>query len=89
MRAAGKDVHRAAVGVVGRVGQELIIEGQSRRRRERVAVIGLEDFLCPVVRQLAVADEDAEPAGVEERDMGSSDAVDDAGNADGVVRPSP
>src|SRR5579872_1360692 len=89
VRAGGEDVGRAAVGVVAGIGDELIIEGELGRGRQRVAVIGLENLLEAIVRQLTVADEDAEPAGVEESDMGRGDAIDNAGNADGVVGPAP
>jgi hypothetical protein len=47
---SGKSVHRSAVGVVGRVGDELIVEAEAGRRRSRVAVIGLEDFFEPRMR---------------------------------------
>jgi hypothetical protein len=41
------------------------------------------------MRQHAVSDQDAEPAIVEKFLVNFADAVDDAGNADGVVRPAP
>jgi hypothetical protein len=89
VRPGGEDVHRATVGVVAGIGDELIIEAQLDRRIQRIAVIRLENLLQAVVRQLSVADEDAEPAGVEEGDVGAGDSVDDPGNADGVVGPAP
>ena len=57
--ASGKSVHGSAVGVVGRVGDELIIEAKAGRLRSRVAIIGLEDVFESRMRQLAIADEDA------------------------------
>ena len=89
MQAGSKDIRRSAVGVVTGIVDELIIEGEPGRGSQRVAVIGLENLLGAVVGQLPVANQDAEPAGVEERDMRVADAVDDAGDADRVVRPSP
>jgi hypothetical protein len=41
------------------------------------------------MRQHAVADEDAQASGIEKRLVDAGDAVDDAGYADGVVRPAP
>ena len=41
----GENRHRPAIGVVGRIGDELIIEAQLRRRGQSVAVIGLDDLL--------------------------------------------
>src|ERR1700733_9198776 len=86
---AGEDVGRAAVGVVAGIGDELIIEGELGRGIQRIAVIGLENLFQTIIRQLSVADQDAESTGIEEGDVGAGDAVDDAGNADGVVRPAP
>src|SRR5436309_9534334 len=57
--------HRAAIGVVGGVGDELVIGGQRDLLVQRVGVIGLEDALAPVVER-AVADQDAETAGGDE-----------------------
>src|SRR5262245_2115228 len=56
---------------------------------KRVAIIGLKDLLEPGIRQLSVADEDAQAAGVEKRLVNAADVVDDTGNADGIVRPAP
>src|ERR1700733_8162091 len=87
--ARSEDIRRAAVGVIAGIGDELIVEGQLDRGIQRVAVIGLENLLQAVIRQLPVADKDAEPASVEESNMRAGDAVDDAGNANGVVGPAP
>jgi hypothetical protein len=51
-------VHRAAVGVVGGVGDQLVIRGQRQRLGERVRIIGFED--APVVER-AVAGQRAKP----------------------------
>src|SRR5271170_1381075 len=39
VEAAGEHVHRAALRVVGRIGNELIVDADFCRRRDRVAVI--------------------------------------------------
>ena len=62
MHATSEDVGRAAVGIVAGVGDELVIEGELGRRIQRIAVVGLENLLQAVVRQLSVADQDAESA---------------------------
>ena len=41
------------------------------------------------MRQHAVADQDAEAAVIEKLIVNFADTVDDAGNAEGVVRPTP
>ena len=51
-------MHRTAVGVVGGVGDQLVIGGQRQRLVEREGVVGLQDALAAVVER-AVADEDA------------------------------
>src|SRR6185503_7780039 len=89
VRTASKDVRRAAVCVVARIAQKLIIETQPRGGRDGVAVIGLENRLGPIVGQLPVADQDAEAAGVEERDVSVADTVDDAGNPDRIIGAAP
>jgi len=57
------------------------VEGKS------VAVIGLDDLLQPGMRQLAITDDNAQASGVEIGDVGARNAIDDAGNANSVVRP--
>ena len=61
MQTAGKDRNRTAVGVVGGVGDELVIAGQGELPVEGVRIIGFEDALPPVV-ELAVADQNAKAA---------------------------
>jgi hypothetical protein len=55
-------VDRAAVGVVGGVGDQLVVRGQRQRLAERVGIIGFENSFAPVV-QRAVTDQDPKPAG--------------------------
>ena len=62
----GENRNRAAVGVVRGVDEELIIEGQRRRFVDLVGIIGLQNFFFAVI-ELAVANEQAEAAGREER----------------------
>src|SRR5262249_47818436 len=51
-----EDVHRPAVGVEGRVRDELIVERHPGGVEQRVGVIALQDALGPVVER-AVADQ--------------------------------
>src|SRR3954463_4197484 len=69
--------HRAAVGVVGGGGDELVVGGQRDLLVQRVGVIGLEDALAPVVER-AIADQDAETAGGDEVAVISRQRVDRA-----------
>ena len=69
-------MHRAAVGVVGGVGDQLVIRGQRQRLVERVRIIGFENPFAPVVER-AVADQDAEPAGGDEIAMVARQRIDD------------
>src|SRR5271165_4304735 len=62
------DRNRAAVAVISRVGNELIIEGDPPGENGQ-AVIHLENFLSARIGQLAVADQDAQAAGIEKRLM--------------------
>src|SRR6476619_6394682 len=85
---AREDVDRSAVGIVGGIGDELIVGGQRQLLVERVCVIGFEDSLAPVV-ELAVSDQNAEPAGGDEIAMVSRQRVDGAADPDHVVGPAP
>jgi hypothetical protein len=58
-------MHRAVVGVVGGVGDQLVVRDQRQRLGERERIIGFENPLAPVVER-AVADQHAEPAGGDE-----------------------
>ena len=89
MKPPGENIYRAAIGVVGRVDDELIVDSNPRRGGKRVAVIRLDDLLEAGMRQLPVADEDAQSAGIEKGLMHAGNAVDDAGKADRIVRPAP
>src|SRR5262245_23696814 len=89
MEASGERIHRTAVPVVGGVRDELVVEADAHVGCKRVAVISLEDFFEPGIRQLSVADEDAQAAGVEKRLVNAADTVDDTRDTDGIVRPAP
>jgi hypothetical protein len=82
-----KHIDRPAVGIVGRVRDKLIANGEVRRGGQAVAVICLENLLESGMRQLSVANEDAQTSGVEERLVDAGNAVDGAGDADGIVGP--
>ena len=56
---------------------------------DREGVVGLNDLLEAGMRQLSVANQDAEPAGVEKDLMAGRDVVDDPANAPDVIWPCP
>ena len=68
---------------------ELVVSGEMGETGERDIVICFEDLLRTGVRQLAVANDPAQPAGGEIELALVRDPVDCAGQSDGVVRPSP
>ena len=88
VEAAGEDVDRAAVGVVGGVGDQLIVGGKGEVLVDRVGVVGLEDPFVAVV-ETAVADQQAEAAGRQEIAVRAGKPVDGAADADCVARTSP
>src|ERR1035438_4722860 len=77
--------HRSAVTIVSRVVDPLIIEGEMRRFEYRQRIIAFKDLLRPGMRQPAVADENAEPAGIQIALAGGGDAVVDRGHSQRVV----
>jgi len=74
--------NRSAVAVVGGIDHELVVQCDARER-QRKAVVGFDDLLGTGMRQLSIADENAEPAGVEKRYVFSRNPVDDAGKSEG------
>ena len=58
-------------------------------RKHRKTVVGLEDLFAARIWQLAVANQNSQSAGIEKRLVHAGDAVDHAGNSEGVVIPSP
>ena len=60
-----KDIHWPAVGVVARVADVLIVEGDFRRWGDGVAVVRLDDLFEIGMRPLPVADHNAQASGVE------------------------
>jgi hypothetical protein len=46
-------MHRAAVGVVGGVGDQLVVGGQRQRLVEGEGMVGFEDALAAVVERAA------------------------------------
>src|ERR1700751_230091 len=79
---------RTAITIIGRVDDQLIVEREPRRCHQE-AVIGFEDPLGAGMGQLPVADLNAEPAGIEKLLVYLGDAIDDAGDTEGVVVASP
>src|SRR6516164_122665 len=88
MQAHPKHRSWASVAIVAGVHNELIIQRELRGKPGK-AVIGLEDCFIAGMRQLAVADQDSQSAGIEKGLMHTNDAVDHAGDTPGVVIPSP
>src|SRR3954451_498100 len=80
--------HRAAISVVGRVDDELVVGGEGETLVQRVGVIGFEDALAAVVER-AIADENTEAAGGQEVAIILRDGIDGATDADHVIGPAP
>src|SRR5437588_11062324 len=72
---------RTAIAVVGRVDDELVVDREPPGK-QRQAVIGLDDLFRARMRQLAVAHDNAEAAGVEECLMHARNAVDNSGQSE-------
>src|ERR1700681_4682370 len=79
---------RSPVGVVGGIGDELVVEGQRAPFVEVIGIIGLEYFLFAVV-QLAITDQQADATRSEEVTMRAGETVDRSSNSDCVIRPPP
>src|SRR5205085_4303044 len=84
----GEDRDRAAVGVVGGVCDELIVERPGEALGDRPGVIALEDRFVAIV-QPAVADQQTKATGGEEIAMAVGQAVDGGADADRVVVAAP
>src|SRR5262249_23276867 len=80
--------HRTAIAIVGRIDDELIV-GRDPPVADRKAVIRFQDLLDAGMRQPAVADQDAEPAGIEVGLMRARNSVDSTGDRERVVGPAP
>src|SRR5262245_2939763 len=89
MKPPSKNVYWAAIGVVSRIGDELIVEADFCRGGKCVAVIGLDDLLQPGMWQRACADERRQGSGVIIGGVCAGNAIDDACDANRVVRPVP
>src|ERR1700704_7171820 len=85
---SGEDRYRPAVGIIGRVGDELVIEGQAHDVEQRDRIIGLQDPLGAVIEP-AVADQDAEAAGRDEVAVIPRQAVDGGTDAHRIIGPAP
>src|ERR1700730_16896665 len=88
MSARREDRNRPAVGVVGGIGDELIIESQRTPLVDLICIKCLENFLFAVV-QLTISDQQANTAGREEVAMRAGETVDHSSNSDCVIRPPP
>ena len=78
-----------AIAIVARIDDTLQIDGGRDLAPDVDVVIRLDDILAAGMRKLSVANDYAETSGVEKGPMRSRDAVDYAGNAHRIVRPSP
>src|SRR5580704_3406667 len=86
--AKADDRNRPTVAVIGGIDHELIID-RGLPVVHRKQIIGLDDLLRAGMRQLSVADQDAQPAIVEKLLVDLGNAVDDGGERKGVVRAAP
>src|SRR3984893_7517170 len=84
-----EDRDRAAVTVVSRMVNELIVERDVGEAKYGNAVICFKDLLRPGIRQPAVADDPAQTAGGEIQLSLVRDAVGRAGQSDNVIRAPP
>ena len=55
MQSSRKDRNRPPIGIVSRIGDELIIDGERRPFVEAVSIIDFEDLLRAII-ELAIAD---------------------------------
>src|SRR5260370_41971451 len=88
MQAARENRDRATVGIVGGVGDQLIIGRQREVPVDRIGVIRLEDAFVAVIK-LAVADQETEAARGQEIAVRARKSIDGAANANRVARASP
>src|ERR1700722_481694 len=85
----GEDRCRPPVAVIPGIRDELVVEGQMRIGGNGERVIGLEDLLRARIRKLAVADQDAEAAGVQVAFPLGGNSVEDRGQADRISGAAP
>src|SRR5882757_4418779 len=83
-----KDRDRSAVGVVSRVGDQLVVGGEGKVLVDGVGVIGFENLFGAVV-DAAVADQETVAAGCEKVAVRAGEAVDRAADADRIARTAP
>ena len=88
MESCAKDVDRAAVAIVGGIRDELVVERGVNVFANLKVVVGFHRFFQSII-ELAVSGQDALAARGEELLMNGGDGVDDAGQAKGVIGPSP
>ena len=88
LRPHAKHRRWAAIAVIGGVDDELVIE-RHVPGIDRQLIIGLDDLFQARMRQLSVADLKTQAAGVEKSLVRGRDAVDHAGQSEGIVGPTP
>jgi hypothetical protein len=83
-----KNGNRPTVGVIGGIGNQLVIESQCRRLVDALGIVRFEYFLCPVINP-AIADQEAKSASGQKVAMSCSEAVDSSSEADRIGFTSP
>ena len=65
MNPCGEDIRRSSVGVEAGIVDELVVDGKPRGGGQSVVIISLDDLFESGIRQLPVANEDAQATGIE------------------------
>src|SRR5204863_9778930 len=84
VQAAGKNVHRPAIGVIGWISDELIIRSDGKVLVDREGVIRLQNSFRLIIEP-AVADQETEAASREEVAVAAGEAVDGAAEPDRIA----
>src|SRR5947207_699558 len=85
---AGEDRYRTAVGIVGRIDDELIVGGEGEIVVDRVGVVGFQNAFGAVVEP-AVADQKTGTARGEEIAMGAGETVERSAKSKRIDRAPP
>src|SRR5258708_24080574 len=89
MRAYGDNRHGATIGVVARILDPLVVETQVSPRTRGDVIVDLDDLLGSGMRQPAIADENAETAGIQVPFACARDSVIDGPDAHAVFATMP
>src|SRR5258708_37157026 len=88
MQRARENRDRATIGVIGGVGDQLIVRGEREVLVDRKGVIRLEETFVAIIER-AVADQQAEAACRQEIAMRGRKSVDGAADPNRIARASP